>query len=85
MQRAIKELYVTRGDIQAIGKRSLLVTPLGGKVFWVMVRFADLTTNKLVFIGLQPIKPRAELDSSTVLKQIFYGYHPLKFEVVSKE
>ena len=34
MQRAIKELYVTRGDIQAIGKISPLVTPLGGKVFW---------------------------------------------------
>ena len=32
MQGAIKELYVTRDDIQAIGKRSLLVTPLGVKV-----------------------------------------------------
>ena len=29
------------------------------------------------FIGLQPIKTRAEWDSSTVLKQIFYEYHPL--------
>ena len=28
-------------------------------------------------IGLQPTKTRAELDSSTVLKQIFYEYHPL--------
>ena len=28
-------------------------------------------------IGLQPNKTRAELDSSTVLKQIFYEYHPL--------
>ena len=35
MQRAIKELYVTRDDRRAIGKRSPLVTPLGGKVFWV--------------------------------------------------
>ena len=39
MQRAIKELYVTRDDIQAIGKRSPLVTPLGGKVFWVSREF----------------------------------------------
>ena len=38
VQRAIKELYVTRGDIQAIGKRSPLVTPLGGKVFWEVAR-----------------------------------------------
>ena len=27
--------------------------------------------------GLQPTKTGAELDSSTVLKQIFYEYHPL--------
>ena len=33
--RAIKELYVTRDVRRAIGKRSPLVTPLGGKVFWV--------------------------------------------------
>ena len=31
-----------------------------------------------IFLGLQPTKMRAELDSSTVLKQIFYEYHPLK-------
>ena len=43
VQRAIKELYVTRGDIQAIGKRSPLVTPLGGKVFWVDL--IDLINN----------------------------------------
>ena len=35
MQRAIKELYVTRDVRRAIGKRSPLVTSLGGKVFWV--------------------------------------------------
>ena len=34
-------------------------------------------------IGLQPIKTRAELDSSTVLKQIFYEYHPLNLELRS--
>ena len=39
MQRAIKELYVTRDDRRAIGKRSPLVTPLGGKVFWVSREF----------------------------------------------
>ena len=32
---AMKELNVARGDRQAIGKRSPLVTSLGGKVFWV--------------------------------------------------
>ena len=37
VQRAIKELYVTRDDRQAIGKRSPLVTPLGGKDFWEVV------------------------------------------------
>ena len=30
---AMKELNVARGDRQAMGKRSSLVTPLGGKVF----------------------------------------------------
>ena len=30
---------------------------------------------KISIIGLQPTKTRAELDSSTVLKQIFYEYH----------
>ena len=29
-----------------------------------------------IVIGLQSTKTRAELDSSTVLKQIFYEYHP---------
>ena len=43
MQRAIKKLYVTRGDIQAIGKRSPLVTPLGGKVFWAFSGAKQLT------------------------------------------
>ena len=34
LMHAMKELNVARGDRQAIGKRSPLVTPLGGKVFW---------------------------------------------------
>ena len=39
------------------------------------------TASEILLIGLQPIKTRAEMDSSTVyLKQIFYEYHrPLKF------
>ena len=32
---AMRELYVTRDNRQAIGKISPLVTPLGGKVSWV--------------------------------------------------
>ena len=36
---AMKELNVARDDIQAIGKISPLVTPLGGKVFWVSREF----------------------------------------------
>ena len=35
LMHAMKELNVARDDRQAIGKRSPLVTPLGGKVFWV--------------------------------------------------
>ena len=31
---AMKELNVARRDRQAMGKRSSIVTPLGGKVFW---------------------------------------------------
>ena len=35
-----------------------------------------LLAFKILNIGLQPTKTRAELDSSTVyLKQIFYEYH----------
>ena len=37
LMHAMKELNVARGDRQAIGKRSPLVTSLGGKVFWVLV------------------------------------------------
>ena len=54
MQRAIKELYVTRGDIQAIGKISPLVTPLGGKVFWVSREFRVQSSEFTV--QLQKIK-----------------------------
>ena len=39
LKHAMKELNVARNDIQAIGKRSPLVTPLGGKVFWVSREF----------------------------------------------
>ena len=35
LMHVMKELNVARVDIQAIGKISPLVTPLGGKVFWV--------------------------------------------------
>ena len=35
LMHAMKELNVARRDRQAMGKRSSLVTPLGGKVFWV--------------------------------------------------
>ena len=37
LMHAMKELNVARGDRQAMGKRSSLVTPLGGKVFWALV------------------------------------------------
>ena len=36
---AMKELNVARNDIQAIGKRSPLVTPLSSKDFWVVAKF----------------------------------------------
>ena len=44
-------------------------------------RFFQASCVHLFIIGLQPsTNTRAELDSSTVLKQIFYAYeyHPLR-------
>ena len=49
----MKELYITRDDRQAIGKRSPLVTPLGGKVFWET--FRDNLNSALSPIFLQAI------------------------------
>ena len=45
---AMKELNVARDDRQAIGKRSplLLVTPLGGKVFWVEINLNLIMNRK---------------------------------------
>ena len=41
LMHAMKELNVARVDIQAIGKISPLVTPLGGKVFWACLGFRE--------------------------------------------
>ena len=47
LMHAMKELNVARDDIQAIGKRSPLVTPLGGKVFWVRLRRSLATASEI--------------------------------------
>ena len=49
----------------------------------IMIVLNSWVELEVKIIGLQPTKTRAELDSSTVLKQIFYEYHPLKVRTVT--